>query len=199
MKKLTHNSQRNLAKKSIIAVLLQNNKTQKEFILQGKNAFSEMNIEFYNYVGELLSLIGFNTIVTRSGDVNCRFDATIQDSTNSIPIEIKSPGEEIEISIKAITQACENKIVLMSRRFFPTRQETTSLAIGFEYPPCRSDVYELIDNIHEAYNINIGLIDIGSLLRLVYDVKVNGLSINYRYFNSFKGVLNYEEVIFAEG
>lgn len=199
MKKLTHNSQRNLAKKSIIAVLLQNNKTQKEFILQGKNAFSEMNKEFYNYVGELLSLIGFNTIVTRSGDVNCRFDATIQDSTNSIPIEIKSPGEEIEISIKAITQACENKIVLMSRRFFPTRQETTSLAIGFEYPPCRSDVYELIDNIHEAYNINIGLIDIGSLLRLVYDVKVNGLSINYRYFNSFKGVLNYEEVIFAEG
>ena len=91
--------------------------------------------------------LGFKTRVTREGDVNLRFDATIIDDYDSIPIEIKSPREDREINIKAIRQALENKIILLSRHFYKTRNETTSLAVAFEYPPTRSDVYELISDI----------------------------------------------------
>jgi hypothetical protein len=46
----------------------------------------------------------------------------IVDATDSIPIEIKSPGEEMELSVKALRQAVENKVILLSRNQFPTRR-----------------------------------------------------------------------------
>lgn len=198
MKKLILKNQNNKQQDSFIDRLFESSNSERVFINTGKRLLSNMTIEFYDYVGEMLNRIGFDTLVTREGDVNCRFDATIKDAVHTIPIEIKSPLEVNEINIKAITQACENKIVLLSRHFFPTKKETTSLAIGFEYPPSRSDVYELIDNIFDAYNINIGIVDTESLLRLVYDVEKNGAVINMDYFNTLKGVLNYEEVIIAK-
>lgn len=195
MKKLSLKTTNDILHNSFIDKYLENYKSKEVFVSEAKTYLADMTIEFYEYVGEILNRLGFNTIVTREGDVNCRFDATIKDKENSIPIEIKSPLEVMEINIKAITQACENKIVLMSRRFYPTQHETTSLAIGFEYPPSRSDIYELINDIHVAYKINIGIIDIGTLLRLIYAVEIEGRTINKEYFNNLRGVLEYEKVI----
>ncbi len=195
MKKLSLKNQNDTLYCGFLDKFLEKYKSKEDFVNYAKDYLSGMTIEFYDYIGEILNRLGFNTLVTREGDVNCRFDATIKDSINSIPIEIKSPLEVLEINIKAITQACENKIVLMSRKFFPARPETTSLAIGFEYPPSRSDVYELVDDIHAAYQINIGLIDVATLLRLVYAIEREGATIKKEYFNNLKGVLEYEKAI----
>ncbi len=195
MKKLSLKNPNATSYNGFIDDFLANCKNKDAFVSQAKSSLSNMTIEFYEYVGEILNRLGFRTLVTREGDVNCRFDATIKDDNFSIPIEIKSPLEVMEINIKAITQACENKIVLLSRNFYPTKPETTSLAIGFEYPPSRSDIYELINDIYVAYHINIGIIDIGTLLKLVYAVEIEGATINKHYFNNLKGILDYEKAI----
>ena len=117
--------------------------------------------------------------------MNCRFDATLIDSKHTVPIEIKSPREDKEINIKAIRQAFENKIVLLSRRFYPSSPEASSLALAFNYPASRSDVYELVDDIKTSFGYNIGLIDIHDLVRIVYDVQKNGRILNFDYIHTF--------------
>lgn len=155
-----------------------------------------MNIEFYEPIRSILSHIGFSdSRKTAEGDVNCRMDVIIVDPTNTIPVEVKSPGEDKEINIKSIRQACENKVVLLSRRFHNTTPETTSLAIAFTYPPDRSDVYELIRDIKVAYHFNIGIIDMHDLLALVWDIKNGGKSLNYSYFNTLYGKFEYEKAL----
>ena len=85
---------------------------------------------------------------------------------DSIPIEIKSPGEEVKISIKAVRQALENKIVILSRKSFPMQMETSSIIVGFEYPNDRSEVYRAIIDIKNTYQIKIGMLDFDTLIHL---------------------------------
>lgn len=168
--------------------------TKRAFLKVSKQALELMNFEFYDIIGLILKHIGFkNAHVSRGGDVNNRMDAIIIDDENSIPIEIKSPGESKEINIKSIRQACENKFIILSRRFYNTTDDTTSLAIAFRYPPERSDVYELIDDIKKAYNFNIGIIDIDDLLSLVWDIEEGIGELDFNYFNTFCGKFNYEK------
>lgn len=170
--------------------------SKKEFVGVAKDYLSHLKIEFYDFIGLILKHIGFvNPSVSRNGDTNCRMDAIIIDDENSIPIEIKSPGESVEINIKSIRQACENKVVILSRKFYATNYNTTSLAIAFGYPPERSDVYELINDIKNAYGFNIGIIDINDLLSLVYDVKKAHCQINFEYFNTFYGKFDYDKTL----
>lgn len=199
MKKLVLKSIDTRKSKGFIESLLENSISQQDFINIVKENTIEMAKEFYLPIGEIFSLIGFDNVsVTRDGDVNCRFDATIIDSTYSIPIEIKSPKEDKEINIKAITQACENKIILLSRAFYPTQNEITSLAVAFSYPPTRSGVYELIEDFKSVYDINIGIIDIEDLSKLVYDITRNGYKLNKEYFFYFNGKLNYEKTVLKQ-
>ena len=168
--------------------------TKREFLKVSKQALELMNFEFYDIIGLILKHIGFkNAHVSRGGDVNNRMDAIIIDDENSIPIEIKSPGESKEINIKSIRQACEKKVIILSRKFYQTTNDTTSLAIAFRYPPERSDVYELIDDIKNAYNFNIGIIDIDDLLSLVWDIEEDVGELDFDYFNTFCGKFDYEK------
>lgn len=66
--------------------------------------------QFYPLVGDVLRLLGLDCQVSRGGQNYNRADAMIVDRAQSLPIEIKSPGEETEVSVKAIRQALENKI-----------------------------------------------------------------------------------------
>ena len=125
---------------------------------------------FYQLVADLFSIIGFNCKVSRTGVNYERWDAISTDQNHSIPIEIKSPAEELYISIKAIRQALENKIILLSRRSYPTDCETTTLVVGYKLPNDRSEVSRLIKDIHNIFGINIGVIDFRSLLRLAISV-----------------------------
>lgn len=123
--------------------------------------------KFYPLVAGLFRALGYDCRHSRSGVNYERWDALISDEHNSIPIEIKSPGEEEFISVKAVRQALENKIILLARKAFPTRSETTSLVVGYNLPNDRSEVTSLISDIYKAYGVVIGIIDIRSLLRLV--------------------------------
>jgi len=159
-----------------------------EFIVKGMAEFSQYTIEFYEVIGDILEEIGFSKVsVTREGDTNNRMDAIIIDDKRSIPIEIKSPKEIEYINVKSVRQALENKIVLLSRKFYATDKDVTSLAIGYEYPNDRSGVYEAIDDIFDTFNIKVGIISFSSLLRMFYKKKIN------------KEVINLEKIYYLKG
>ncbi len=160
------------------------------FSESGKEIFKDLTIEFYEVIGELLEEIGFeNVSVTRNGDTNNRMDAIIIDKVRTIPIEIKSPKEVMYVNTKSIRQALENKIVLTSRKFYPTENNVTSLAIGYEYPNDRSGVSEIIEDMYNTFGFVIGAIDLGNLLKLYYRKK-NGEVIDLDKIYYLKGFLN---------
>lgn len=162
-----------------------------EFIAKGMDEFSQYTIEFYEVVGDILEEIGFNKVsITREGDTNNRMDAIIIDDKRSIPIEIKSPKEIEYINVKSIRQALENKIVLLSRKFYSTENEVTSLAIGYEYPNERSGVYQTIEDIFCTFNLKVGIISFSTLLRLFFEKKINQKEINLETIYYLKGRLN---------
>ena len=155
------------------------------------NKYSSANqYIFYPLIANLLTILGFKCNASRAGQNYERADAMIIDDHFCIPIEIKSQGEETEISVKAIRQALENKIILLSRKNYPTDRATTSLAIGFKPPNDRSEVYELVKNIKAAFDINIGVIDFYSLLILVISSISTGKKVNLTQLSSLQGVIH---------
>lgn len=121
---------------------------------------------FYPLITRLFNAIGYDCKLSRTGVNYERWDAIINDKYHSIPIEIKSPGEERFLSVKAIRQALENKIILLSRSTYPTKFHDTSLVVCYNLPNNRSEVNSLINDVYKAYKIIIGVIDFRSLLRI---------------------------------
>ena len=159
-----------------------------EFIAKGMAEFSQYTIEFYEVIGDILEEIGFSKVsVTREGDTNNRMDAIIIDDKRSIPIEIKSPKEIEYINVKSVRQALENKIVLLSRKFYSTEKEVTSLAIGYDYPNDRSGVYEAIDDIFDTFNIKVGIISFSALLKMFYRKRIEKIDIDLEVIYYLKG------------
>jgi hypothetical protein len=169
-------------------------KTTNILYLKYKNANKNT---FYPLVANLFCIIGFECRVSRAGQNYERADAIILDSKRSIPIEIKSPSEELEISVKAVRQALENKVILLSRCNYPTDIETTSLVVGFNAPNTRSEVHELINDIKKAFNLRIGIIDFRSLLSFAVHSVFSGKKINLHDFYTLQGVI-YAEYITAK-
>lgn len=150
---------------------------------------------FYPLVATLFRLIGFECRISRRGVNYDRADAMIVDATDSIPIEIKSPGEEMEISVKALRQAVENKVILLSRKQFVTRKETTTLVVGFNAPNSRSEARELIGDIHQAYGFNVGVLDLRTLAALAITAILSQSKLNLDGFTEMKGVANVEDIL----
>ena len=76
--------------------------------------------QFYPLVTHLLQLLGFRSELSRPGVNYQRWDACVWLHSQAVPIEIKSPSEEEFLSTKAIRQALENKVVLLSRGGYRT-------------------------------------------------------------------------------
>lgn len=132
--------------------------------------------EFYPIVVKIFRILGLDCVLSRPGDNGSRWDAIIIDEQRSVPIEIKSPTEQERLSIKAIRQALENKIVLLSRNTYKTKPDVTSLAIGYYMPNERAEVNNLIDDIRSTFGYKIAVIDFYSLLvmatRVIVDEKI---------------------------
>jgi hypothetical protein len=128
---------------------------------------------FYPLVADLFGIIGFECKASRHGVNYERSDAFITHPKESVPIEIKSPGEELNISTKGVRQALENKIILLSRKYQPTLPETTTLVVGFELPNSRAEVSDLISYVKSTYKLNIGVIDFQTLVELALQ-KITG-------------------------
>lgn len=153
--------------------------------------FSNANKEeFYPLVARLFEVLGYRCTRTQFGRNPERWDAMIVDEIHSVPIEIKSPGEELFISVKAVRQALENKIILLSRKSYPTSLETTSLAVGYNPPNDRAEVSSLISNIYDAYGISIGVIDFRSLLLMVVEKVLFGKTHNLTELLNLRGIID---------
>ena len=135
-------------------------------------------------------MMGFNCHFSRPGDNGARWDAIIEDKERSIPIEIKSPTEQEHLSIKAIRQALENKIVLLSRKTYVTTPDVASLAIGYYMPNERAEVNSLIHDIKATYGYKIGVIDFHSLLSVAISILLNGVGFDKEKIYNLEGMVN---------
>lgn len=146
-------------------------------------------VVFYPLVAQLFRLAGFKCEHSRAGVNYQRFDAFIFDNDQSIPIEIKSPSEEMCLSVKAVRQSLENKIILLARKAAPTKFETTSLAVGFDLPADRAEVCSLMIDILKAYGIKITVIDFRTLAYIALAKIVQKKQLTHNELASSYGIL----------
>lgn len=153
--------------------------------------------DFYPLIANLLEYI-FNKEVRmpQAGVNNERFDLIMLDQYHSIPIEVKSPTEEHMLSVKAIRQALENKIIMTSRysNYYNSTSETISLAIGYSIPNDRSDVYRIIDDIYTTFGVNIAIIDVETLLNTAFFCLKEDKKFNLKDLNNLKGLIKFENI-----
>lgn len=145
---------------------------------------------FYPLIATLFKIMGFDCSFSRPGDNGARWDAIIDDPKRSIPIEIKSPTEEQHLSIKAIRQALENKIILLSRKTHITSPDITTLAVGYYMPNERAEVTRLIADFKDTYGYRIGVIDLKSLLSLAVSILVDGKGFDKEKLYTLEGMVN---------
>ena len=145
---------------------------------------------FYPLVATLFKVMGLRCSFSRPGDNGARWDAIIDDPVRSIPIEIKSPTEEQHLSIKAVRQALENKIILLSRRTHATTPDISTLAVGYYMPNERAEVSRLISDIKATYGYKVGVIDLKSLLSLSISILVDEKGFDKERLYSLEGLMN---------
>ncbi len=142
---------------------------------------------FYPLVGAMFKMLGFDCHVSRQGDNGSRMDAIITGPGNAIPIEIKSPGEEEFISIKAVKQAAENRIILLSREQYPTSETATSLVVGYHAPNESAEASDLLDAFRIVYGIYVGISSEVVLARLVVRSVLHGQTITPKQLEKLRG------------
>ena len=146
--------------------------------------------EFYPLICQFFGILGYRCELSRPGVNYQRWDARITLESATLPMEIKSPTEEEMLSIKAVRQALENKIILLSRRGYPTRKESTSLVVGYRVPTERSDMASLIDDIYKAYAICIGVLDLETLAWLAIRTLSDDLTLESTQLETLQGFLH---------
>ena len=151
---------------------------------------ADTQTEFYPLISQLFQLMGFDSDYSRAGVNYQRWDAWVRCGEFAIPIEIKSPTEEMFLSNKAVRQAVENKVVLLARGGLATSKEITSLIVGFELPNERGDMSQLIDDIYDTFGLSIGVVDLKTLTTLAIKSVVDGETIDDDQLNHLKGFLH---------
>ena len=153
------------------------------------------HFEFYPLVADLMSIVfKREAYAPPAGNNNMRYDVIVPDNHFSVPVEVKSPTEEEMLSVKAIRQALENKVLLLAREPHITTFEMSSFAIGYKIPNTRSDVYKLIDDIYETFKINIVILDIESLIRAALDCCMHQKYYDLADFLNKRGVATFESI-----
>ena len=167
-----------------------NNANINDYINNFCNEFLNSKKEiFYPLINELFNLLNMKCSTSRYGVNNSRWDAVIIEKDILIPIEIKSPTEELYINVKGIRQALENKIILSSRYLKNFNKEITSLLVGYRYPNNRSDVSKVIIDIKKTFDIKIGVIDLNILTYYVVISQIKKKEIRKRDILNLLGFL----------
>jgi hypothetical protein len=158
-------------------------------------AFAQQHIgdsqrEFYPLVTHLFQILGYNSDYSRQGVNYQRWDACVWLGSDAVPIEIKSPTEELFLSTKAVRQALENKVILLARRGLNTKRELTSLIVGFNLPNQRGDMTMLINDIFKAYGFRIGVLSLEGLAKLAIRGIVDDVTVDPEQLGSLCGFLD---------
>ena len=155
-----------------------------------QSRIADTKTQFYPLVTKLLRLLGFDSDVSRAGVNYQRWDACVWVSGFAVPIEIKSPTEELFISTKAVRQAIENKVILLARGGLPTKHDLTTLIVGYQVPNERGDLSQLIEDVHTAFGFNIGVLDLRTLVLLAMRSLTESVTIEEEQLSHLKGFLN---------
>lgn len=182
-----------------ISALLVVGKTPTDIAAVLSEQYAESNqTVFYPLVASLFQILGYPCSASRKGDNAERWDAIVTDPEESIPIEIKSPMEEQHLSMKAVRQALENKIVLLSRKTHPTTMACSTLAVGFLPPNARADVAALIADMKTTYGISVAVIDFGSLVTLAAQTLRSGAAPEASMIRRWEGIVHADHITAAE-
>ena len=147
--------------------------------------------EFYPWISDVFSVLGIDCNIPQHGNNSIRWDAILlnDNKTDTVPIELKSPTEELHISTKAIRQALENKMVLQSRKALANLAESSTLAIGFELPNKRSEVEALITAFHKTFGFNIAVLSTEHLIKLSIQCIQEGKQLEFNDFTGLRGII----------
>lgn len=148
--------------------------------------------EFYPWIADVFSVIGIKCNIPQHGNNSVRWDAILlsEDGNDSIPIELKSPTEELNLSVKAIRQALENKVVLQSRKTIKNDPLSSTLAIGFELPNKRSEVEALISAFYSVFGFSVAVIATEYLIKLTIKCIKENKKISFSEFRDLRGIIN---------
>ena len=155
---------------------------------------NDKKTEFYPLVETLFRIIGVDCHKSRDGVNGERWDAMIRDCKRSIPIEIKSPMEELHISVKAIRQALENKIILLSRKTYITHENCPTSAVGYLPPTDRAEVSDLIKDIKKTFGYSIAVFDVASLINITVNIILFGKGIDIEKFYELEGIISVKDI-----
>jgi hypothetical protein len=145
---------------------------------------------FYPLVTHLFQILGYKSDYSRAGVNYQRWDACVWIGSDAIPVEIKSPTEELFLSTKAVRQALENKVILLARGGLKTRRELTSLVVGNRLPNERGEMSNLIDDVFGAYGLRLGVLDLKSLAHLALRSIKDGVTIEAEQLSQLRGFLD---------
>ena len=169
--------------------------TARASIVAAAAAFAERHAGdtqgvFYPLVTHLFQILGFKSEYSRAGVNYQRWDACVWVGEYALPVEIKSPTEEVMLSTKAVRQALENKVILLSRGGLATRRELASLVVGNRLPNERGEMSNLIDDVFAAYGLRLGVIDLSSLAHLALRALSEGVTIDGGQLSQLRGFLD---------
>ena len=100
----------------------------------------------------------------------------------------------MHISVKAIRQALENKIILLSRKTYITTEECSSYAVGYLAPNARAEVVDLISDIKTTFGYRIAVFDIESLIRVSVNIIIFGKGIDVQRLYELEGIVNVKDI-----
>lgn len=155
-----------------------------------ENHARDTQTAFYPLVTHLFQVLGFKSDYSRAGVNYQRWDACVWVGDYALPVEIKSPTEEVMLSTKAVRQALENKVILLSRGGLETRRELASLVVGNRLPNERGEMSNLIDDVFKAFDLRLGVIDLTTLGHLALRAVRDGVTIDAGQLSQLRGFLD---------
>ena len=154
------------------------------------NHASDTQTAFYPLVTHLFQILGFKSDYSRAGVNYQRWDACVWVGDYALPVEIKSPTEEVMLSTKAVRQALENKVILLSRGGLDTRRELASLVVGNRLPNERGEMSNLIDDVFNTFGLRLGVVDLRTLGYLALRAVRDGVTIDAEQLSQLRGFLD---------
>lgn len=155
-----------------------------------ENHAKDTQAAFYPLVTHLFQILGFESDFSRAGVNYQRWDAYVKVDGYALPVEIKSPTEEVMLSTKAVRQALENKVILLSRGGLETHPELASLVVGNRLPNERGEMSNLIDDVFLAFGLRLGVIDLTTLAHLALRAMRDGVTIDAGQLSQLRGFLD---------
>ncbi len=141
---------------------------------------------FYPYVHSLLRILGLDC----KGEIG-RYDGFAKYGERIIPVEVKSPTEDLSYNQKGIRQAIENKVCSYNMGLADDMEYAT-LVVGYNHPANDSDIKELIGAACEQLRIKIIAIDLKSLLNMCVRVIGDNMRLDMGQLLRGYGIINEE-------